>query len=60
MIEINNGNKKLSAPDPLIDFFSDGIYKSLNKHLTVLILNGSRARGDAKDYSDYDFLAIVD
>ena len=60
MIEISNGNKKLSPPDPLIEFFSNGIHKSLDKHLTSLILYGSRARGDAKDYSDYDFLAIVD
>ena len=58
MIEISNGNKKLSPPDPLIEFFSNGIHKSLDKHLTSLILYGSRARGDAKDYSDYDFLAI--
>ena len=57
MIEISNGNKKLSPPDPLIE---EGIHKSLDKHLTSLILYGSRARGDAKDYSDYDFLAIVD
>ena len=60
MIEISNRNKKLSPPDPLIDFFREGIHKSLGKHLTSLILYGSRARGDAKDYSDYDFLAIVD
>lgn len=60
MIEILKGNNKLSSPDPLIDFFSKGIHESLKKHLTALILYGSRARGDAKDYSDYDFLAIVD
>jgi|JI9StandDraft_1071089.scaffolds.fasta_scaffold12244_7 predicted nucleotidyltransferase len=53
MIEISNRNKKLSPPDPLIDFFREGIHKSLGKHLITLILYGSRARGDAKDYSDY-------
>ncbi len=48
MIEISNGNKKLSPPDPLIE----GIHKSLGMHLITLILYGSHARGDAKDYFD--------
>lgn len=52
MIEISNRNKKLSPPDPLIDFFRECIHKSLGKHLITLILYGSRARGDAKDYFD--------
>lgn len=40
--------------------FSDLLKKKLSNHLRNITLFGSRARGDHKDYSDYDFLIVVD
>jgi predicted nucleotidyltransferase len=34
--------------------------KRLGPHVRRIVLFGSRARGDATDASDYDFLVIVD
>ena len=50
-----------SVSDDLI--INEFIYSLENKFPDILegiILYGSRARGDFRDYSDYDFLAIVD
>ncbi len=46
--------------DPIIYFFSKNLKSSLAQHLTAVSLFGSRARGDERDHSDYDFLVIVD
>ncbi len=46
--------------NPIVDYFSSTMRKVLSDHLIAIILFGSRARGDAKEYSDYDFLIIVD
>ena len=46
--------------DPIIEFFSNNLKSNLSEHLTAIILFGSRARGDAREHSDYDFLVIVD
>lgn len=59
-IEIINKISLQSFSDPLIHFFSNNMKASLNEHLMALILFGSRARGDAREHSDYDFLVIVD
>jgi len=40
--------------------FSLSIREKLGSHLKSLILFGSRARGDARPSSDYDFLILVD
>lgn len=40
--------------------FSAEIRRQLGPHLKGLILFGSRARGDARESSDYDFLILVD
>ncbi|MCB1179576.1 MAG: nucleotidyltransferase domain-containing protein [Leptospiraceae bacterium] len=45
--------------DPIVAFFSEKIKKILSKNLTALVLFGSRARGDNKIHSDYDFLILV-
>ena len=46
--------------DPIIEFFSINLKSILSENLSALILFGSRARGDAREHSDYDFLIIVD
>ncbi|MDX1958907.1 MAG: nucleotidyltransferase domain-containing protein [Leptospiraceae bacterium] len=50
----------LIVDDPIIKFFSKSLKSNLSEHLTALILFGSRARGEAREHSDYDFLIIVD
>jgi uncharacterized protein len=40
--------------------FSSNIKRKLGIHLKSIILFGSRARGDASAFSDYDFLILVD
>jgi len=40
--------------------YADILRISLGNHLRRILLFGSRARGDAQDESDYDFLVIVD
>jgi predicted nucleotidyltransferase len=53
-------SNQVTLNDPLIEFFREKLKSSLSEHLTALILFGSRARGDAREHSDYDFLVIVD
>jgi predicted nucleotidyltransferase len=43
-----------------VSFFSQRLRERLPGHIRRLVLYGSRARGDAEEGSDYDFLAIVD
>lgn len=40
--------------------FSQELKKALGSHLKSVTLFGSRARGDSKIDSDYDFLILVD
>ncbi len=58
LISFNNHTSLIN--DRLLISFRDQIKKNLQNHLTALILYGSRARGDAKEFSDYDFLIIID
>lgn len=46
--------------DPVVIAFTEEVKRHLGAHLRQLQLFGSRARGDARDESDYDMLVIVD
>ncbi len=51
--------KKDKEIDLIANRFSESIKVALKENLVALIIYGSRARGDAKEYSDYDYLLIV-
>lgn len=40
--------------------FADKLRKRIGKHIIKIYLFGSRARGDHKEYSDYDFFVVTD
>lgn len=46
--------------DAIIETLSRELNQRLRPHLRALWLYGSRARGDAREASDYDVLVIVD
>ncbi|WP_295430146.1 nucleotidyltransferase domain-containing protein [uncultured Thiodictyon sp.] len=46
--------------DPVIQTLRQALSQRLGPHLRGLWLFGSRARGDARETSDYDVLIIVD
>ena len=46
--------------DPVVRDFVALIREKLGEHLKGVILFGSRARGDADQDSDYDFLILMD
>jgi predicted nucleotidyltransferase len=46
--------------DSLTDEFARELKKVLGRHLQEIILFGSRARGEAAEGSDYDFVVVVD
>lgn len=50
----------VAAVNKKVSFFSQRLRERLKGHILRFILYGSRARGDAQDGSDYDFLVIVD
>ena len=45
--------------DDRVIYFSQKLKENLSKNIKELVLFGSRARGDYKDGSDYDFLIVV-
>jgi predicted nucleotidyltransferase len=47
-------------PDEQASFFSGEIRRRLGARAHKIVLFGSRARGDAHEWSDYDFLVVVD
>ncbi|MCP5498364.1 MAG: nucleotidyltransferase domain-containing protein [Leptospiraceae bacterium] len=47
------------SKNPIITFFSEKVRDSLKEKLLFIVLFGSRARGDAKEFSDYDFLILL-
>ncbi len=51
---------KYEIHDPVTDYFIDRIKQVLSDHIKAIILFGSRARQDANEHSDYDFLLIVE
>jgi predicted nucleotidyltransferase len=46
--------------DERAQFFSRTLQQRLAPHVREIVLFGSRARGDAHEGSDYDFLVILD
>jgi len=46
--------------DPIVQMFSREAKRRIGKRLRGITLFGSRARGDARETSDYDMLVIVD
>lgn len=47
-------------PDPIAREYSRKVRAALGPRVRDIILFGSRARGDHKEWSDYDVLVIVD
>jgi uncharacterized protein len=47
-------------PDPIAQEYSNKIRSALGSRVRDIILFGSRARGDNKEWSDYDMLLVVD
>ena len=54
---VNKWEKKMNE---IITEFSGLLKQKLSNHIKNITLFGSRARGDHKEHSDYDFLIIVD
>jgi predicted nucleotidyltransferase len=50
---------KLEITNPAKEY-ADEVRQRLGSHVNKILLFGSRARGDAHDGSDYDFLVVVD
>ena len=48
------------TPPPAAVEYAQEVRNRLGPHLRQVILFGSRARGDATEYSDYDFVVVVD
>ncbi len=45
--------------DPIAIEYSKKVRSALGSHVREIILFGSRARGEQKEYSDYDVLIVV-
>lgn len=48
------------ALDPVIQAFASELRARLHHRIRRIVLFGSRARGEARDDSDYDILVVVD
>lgn len=46
--------------DPVLHTFASALRARLGNHIQQIVLFGSRARGEAREHSDYDVLVIVD
>jgi uncharacterized protein len=55
-----DGKLKAIPPDLVTLAFAEGIRSAFPTSLRGIILYGSRARGDAREGSDYDFLVLLD
>ncbi len=56
----SNTSKNVSVKeDPVVVYFTEQLKKKIPNSLLNVILYGSRARGDNKKYSDYDFAVIL-
>ena len=51
---------RLPHSDPVISTLTKEVKHRIGSHLRGLWLFGSRARGDARETSDYDVLVLVD
>jgi len=47
-------------PDPVVAAFTEGLEHDLGSRLKEVWLFGSRARREAREDSDYDFLVVAD
>lgn len=45
--------------DPVVLYFTEKLKKQIPNSLTGIVLFGSRARGDNRKHSDYDFAVIL-
>ncbi|MDE2058762.1 MAG: nucleotidyltransferase domain-containing protein [candidate division NC10 bacterium] len=50
----------LVALDPVVQAFASELRARLRHRIRRIVLFGSRARGEARDDSDYDILVVVD
>ena len=55
----NNHNLQANPPPEAVQYASE-VRRKLGHHVKQVVLFGSRARGDASDASDYDFVVILD
>jgi predicted nucleotidyltransferase len=46
--------------DTVVQAFTQELRERLGSHIRQVLLYGSRARGEAREGSDYDFLVVVD
>ena len=56
---IGNMNLSVENQGP-VQFFSRRVREKLGSHLSKIMLFGSRARGDYREGSDFDFLVVLD
>jgi len=57
----NNSSDNLHAvPPPEALRYANEVRRRLGNHVKQVVLFGSRARGDASDASDYDFVVVLD
>lgn len=57
---LQNTSKDVSMKkDPVVVYFTEQLQKQIPNSLQNVILYGSRARGDNKKHSDYDFVVLL-
>lgn len=60
-MKMNNSSDNLSVPVPPEALrYAGEVRKRLGDHVKQVLLFGSRARGDASEESDYDFVVVLD
>lgn len=57
---VEEGASMKSGVDPVVREFVAQLRQRLGDHVRRVLLFGSRARGDAREDSDYDMLVVVD
>lgn len=50
----------MKALDPVVTRYATEVRRCLGARVRAIVLFGSRARGDARDGSDYDMLLVLD
>ncbi len=48
------------SPPPEASLYANEVRRRLGNHVKQVVLFGSRARGDARETSDYDFVVVLD
>ena len=59
-VRIQDGKGWSSQEQPIIDEFVTHVRDTFKERAKRIILYGSRARGDADEESDYDFVVLLD